>query len=62
MLKEIPFGKHKGRSIKDVPIDYLHWAANKDFDQDLLFTIRTEINRRKKGNQFSQTANPFQNL
>ncbi len=62
MLKEIPFGKHKGRPIREVPIDYLHWAANKDFDQDLLFTIRTEINRRKKGNQFSQVANPFQNL
>lgn len=62
LLKEIPFGKHKGRPMKEVPIDYLHWAANKDFDQDLLFTIRTEINRRKKGNQFSQVANPFQGL
>lgn len=62
LLKEIPFGKHKGRPMREVPIDYLYWAANKDFDQDLMFTIRTEINRRKKGNQFSQAANPFQNL
>lgn len=62
LLKEIPFGKHKGRPMKEVPIDYLYWAANKDFDQDLMFTIRTEITRRKKGNQFSQVGNPFQNL
>lgn len=62
LLKEFPFGKHKGRSMKEIPVDYLQWAANKDFDQDLLFTVRTELSRRKKGNQFSQMANPFQNL
>ena len=62
MLKNMPLGKHKGRPIKEVPIEYLHWAANKDFDQDLLFSLRSEINRRKKGNLFTQSSNPFSKL
>lgn len=61
-LKMMPLGKHKGRPIKEIPLQYLQWAANKDFDQDLLFSIRSEIARRKKGNLFTQAANPFQNL
>jgi DNA polymerase III subunit epsilon len=62
LMKVMPLGPHKGRLMKDVPLQYLLWAANKDFDQDLLFSLRTEINRRKKGNLFSQSGNPFKNL
>lgn len=62
LLKTMPLGKHKGRSMKEIPIEYLRWAANKDFDQDLLFSIRHEIKRRKSGNLFSQVSNPFANL
>ncbi len=62
LLKNIPLGKHKGRPFKEVPLPYLQWAASKDFDQDLLFSIRYEINRRKKGNQFAQAGNPFGEL
>lgn len=61
-LKIMPLGKHKGRPIKEVPLEYLQWAAHKDFDQDLLFTLRSEIKRRKKGNLFSQAGNPFSSL
>lgn len=62
MMKTMPLGKHKGRLIKDLPLDYLMWAASKDFDQDLLFSLRSEIKRRKKGNLFTQSNNPFSNL
>lgn len=62
MLKIMPLGKHKGRPMKEVPIEYLQWAANKDFDQDLLYSLRSEIKKRKKGNLFAQSANPFQSL
>lgn len=62
MMKIMPLGKHKGRPLKEIPLDYLFWAANKDFDQDLLFSLRSEIKRRKKGNLFSQSANPFHSL
>jgi DNA polymerase-3 subunit epsilon len=61
-IKVMPLGPHKGRPIKEVPLQYLLWAANKDFDQDLLFSIRSEISRRKKGNSFSQAASPFADL
>lgn len=62
MLKAMPLGKHKGRLLKEIPLDYLKWAAHKDFDQDLLFSIRSELKRRKQGNLFLQSTNPFAEL
>lgn len=62
LMKNMPLGKHKGRPLKEIPLEYLLWAANKDFDQDLLFSIRSEIKRRKQGNLFTQAANPFSML
>lgn len=62
MMSTMPLGKHKGRPLKEVPLQYLQWVANKDFDQDLLYSVRSELKRRKKGNLFNQTANPFLNL
>ena len=61
-LKTMPLGKHKGRRFEEIPIEYLLWAEKKDFDQDLLFSIRNEIRNRKKGGRFEQSSNPFQNL
>lgn len=61
-LKTMPLGKHKGRRFEEIPLEYLLWAANKDFDEDLLYSIRKEISTRKKGNQFEQAANPFFSL
>jgi len=62
LMKTMPLGKHKGRLIKDIPLHYLEWIAGKDFDQDLLFSIRTEIKKRKQGARFEQAANPFHGL
>jgi len=61
-LKTMPLGKHKGRRFEEIPLEYLLWAEKKDFDQDLLFSIRSEIKNRKRGNQFEQAANPFSQL
>jgi DNA polymerase-3 subunit epsilon len=62
LMKTMPLGKHKGRPLKEIPLEYLQWASRKDFDQDLLFSLRTEIKRRKHGNLFAQSANPFSEL
>lgn len=62
LLKKMPLGKHKGRLFSEIPLEYLQWAAGKQFDQDLLYSIRTEINSRKKKNSFEQASNPFSNL
>jgi DNA polymerase-3 subunit epsilon len=61
-LKTMPLGRYKGRIFAEIPIEYLLWALHKDFDQDLLFSIRLELNKRKKGTQFHQAANPFSSL
>ena len=61
-LKNMPLGKHKARKFAEIPQEYLQWAANKDFDQDLLFSIRSELKKRKQGNRFHQHSNPFTNL
>ena len=29
--REMPFGKHKGRVIADLPANYLHWFARAGF-------------------------------
>jgi len=62
LMATMPLGKHKGRPLKEVPLQYLHWMLHKEFDEDLTFTVKTELKRRKKGDQFQQAGNPFQNL
>jgi DNA polymerase-3 subunit epsilon len=62
LLKAMPLGKHKGRPFSEIPIEYLQWVAHKDFDQDLLFSVRSEIKRRRKGQGFAQAGNPFASL
>ncbi len=61
-LKVMPLGKHKGRKFDEIPVEYLLWAERKDFDQDLLFSIRSELRNRKRGGGFEQCSNPFSNL
>ena len=62
LMDTIPLGKYKGRAFKDIPLQYLQWISHKDFDQDLLFSVKTELKKRKLGNQFSQASNPFAGL
>jgi DNA polymerase-3 subunit epsilon len=62
IMKHMPLGKYKGRLFKELPLDYLQWAVRQKFDQDLIYSIKQELQRRKKGNLFSQASNPFQSL
>lgn len=62
LMKKMPLGKHKGRPLSEIPLDYLLWAAGMKFDRDLLFSIRSELKRRKKGTGFAQVNNPFKEL
>ena len=62
LLKTMPLGKHKGRPFAEIPVEYLQWAANKDFDQDFLFSVRTELKKRKTNVSFQQSGNPFSTL
>lgn len=62
LLKAMPLGKHKGRSFADIPIQYLQWAVHQNFDQDLLFSLKTELKQRKQGTRFNQASSPFAEL
>lgn len=61
-MRTMPLGKHKGRKFDEIPLEYLLWAEKKDFDQDLLFSIRSEIKQRRRGGGFEQAASPFADL
>ncbi len=61
-MRAMPLGKHKGRKFDEIPVEYLQWAEKKDFDQDLLFSIRSELKNRRRGGGFEQSSNPFSNL
>ena len=37
--RRMPFGKHKGRKMEEVPADYLNWLAKTDLDEDLRSTV-----------------------
>ncbi|MEI6531572.1 MAG: DUF3820 family protein [Chlamydiota bacterium] len=61
-MRLMPLGKYKGREFKDLPLDYLRWAVRMDFDDDLLFSLKTEMNKRRKGDGFELSGNPFSQL
>lgn len=46
-LRKVGFGKYFGWSWYEVPIDYLRWAEFQDFDPDVMFTIKKQLQRRK---------------
>lgn len=45
----MPFGKHKGKNIKDVPSDYLQWIYEKS-------DLSENIKKRAKSNLQNRTA------
>ncbi len=61
-LKTMPLGKHKGRKFEEIPLEYLLWAQKKNFDEDLTYSINSEIKARKKRRGFQQASNPFSSL
>jgi exodeoxyribonuclease X len=41
-------GKQRGMKWRDVDDGFLEWVIDKDFDEDVIFTVRIEIERRAK--------------
>jgi DNA polymerase III epsilon subunit-like protein len=44
-LQRMPFGKHKGRLLSEVPVDYLDWLLERDIDDEL----RTALKKARAG-------------
>ena len=40
LLKKVAFEKHRDKTWREVPPDYLGWAIRQDFDEDVKHTIR----------------------
>jgi DNA polymerase III epsilon subunit-like protein len=39
LYRRMPFGKHKGMKMEEVPVDYLQWLAGTDLEEDLKYTV-----------------------
>jgi DNA polymerase III epsilon subunit family exonuclease len=50
LLEALPFGKHRGRRLRDVPTDYLQWAisAQIDLSIDVTFSMKHELHQRQR--------------
>jgi len=51
MYTKMRFGKYKGRYLKDVPCDYLHWIYWKTKDRATKVIYETEIYRRQRASK-----------
>ena len=40
LVARMPFGKHKGQMMEEIPEDYLRWLLSTDIDEDLAYTAR----------------------
>ena len=48
LLKVMNFGKHRGTTFEDAPIDYLEWIRDKsDMDEDTKFSAKYWIQKRR---------------
>jgi exodeoxyribonuclease X len=44
LVPRMPFGKHKGLKMGEVPLDYLEWLSGTNLDEDMAYTVRYYLN------------------
>jgi uncharacterized protein (DUF3820 family) len=49
LVPRMPFGKHKGLKMAEVPKDYLEWLSGTDLDEDLGYTVGHYLGRLSTG-------------
>ena len=54
---KMPFGKHKGQLLKDVPIDYIEWLAGTDLKEPLKSMVNEILNDNTNNNEESSEIN-----
>jgi exodeoxyribonuclease X len=47
LLARMPFGDRKGEPWAEADDGFLHWVLARDFDEDVMFTARHELQRRR---------------
>lgn len=59
LLVRVPFGRDtKGMKWAEVDDDFLGWVLARDFDEDVLFTAKHEVERREKLAELDGEARP----
>lgn len=46
-------GKWRGAPWREVDYGFLEWVSSRDFDEDVIFTVKTEMERRRKEDEAS---------
>ena len=54
---KMPFGKHKGQLLKDVPIDYIEWLAGTELKEPLKSMVNEILNDNTNNNEESSEIN-----
>ena len=49
LVPRMPFGKHKGKKMSEVPMDYLQWLAGTNLDEDLAYTVQHHLTKPGQG-------------
>ena len=44
IYQRMPFGKHKGLKMEEVPVDYLQWLVGTDLEEDMRYTVERYLN------------------
>jgi exodeoxyribonuclease X len=39
LIRRMPFGKHRGLKMEEVPEDYLRWLMSTDLDEDMAYSV-----------------------
>jgi exodeoxyribonuclease X len=40
LIARMPYGKHRGVLLSEVPRDYLEWLSGTELDEDMAFTVK----------------------
>lgn len=56
LLARVPFGAMRGRPWRDADDGFLDWVLARDFDDNVLFTARQEMERREKARASAMEA------
>jgi exodeoxyribonuclease X len=55
-MTNMPFGKHKGQPLSEVPIDYIWWLNDKNLRDPLRSALNAELERRDSKKRKRKTA------
>jgi exodeoxyribonuclease X len=59
LLAYWPFGEHRGKPVREIETSLLEWTLRKDFGEDIMFTARTELERREEEMRKEREAEPY---